>query len=274
MTAPAAAAGSTVGSVLRSWRTHRRLSQLDLASAAGVSTRHLSCVETGRAAPSREMVLYLAEHLSVPLRERNRLLHLAGFAPVFRESALGAEDLAAARHAIDVILANHAPLPALAIDAAWNIVAANAGTALLFDLLPASLLDPPNVVRASLHREGLGRFVVNLDESAVHLVSRLRRQLETTGDDRLAALLDEVTAYDHVAAALDEVGPLPPPGAVLPLHLRLPEAGDLRFFTTMTVLGAPLDVTLDELAIESFFPADERTAEFFAPTPASDHEPT
>jgi transcriptional regulator with XRE-family HTH domain len=252
-----------LGELLKMWRSKRRLSQLDLAGRAGVSSRHLSFVETGRSRPSREMVLHLAEHLDVPLRDRNALLTAAGFAPVYHESPLDAPELASVRQAIEVILANHEPCPAFVIDGAWNLIEANAGIAGFLDLISPELLDPPmNVIRASLHPRGLSRFIVNFDEYAAHVIERLNRQLATTSDPGLEALLHEVTAYPDVARALDGAV-LPPPAAVLPMHFRLADGTELRFFSTMTVFGSPLDVTIAELAIESFFPADDPTAAFF-----------
>ncbi len=245
------------------WRSKRRLSQLDLAVQAGVSPRHLSFVETGRSKPSREMVLHLAEELDVPLRERNVLLTAAGFAPVYRESALDAPELGSARQAIEVTLANHAPYPAFVIDGAWNLLDANAGVAAFLALISPELLDPPlNVIRASLHPRGLSRFIVNFDEYAAHVIERLRRQFATTADPGLGALLDEVSDYPEVAQAIGDRA-LPPLAAVLPMHFRLEDGTELRFFSTMTVFGSPLDVTIAELAIESFFPADEQTAAQF-----------
>ena len=245
------------------WRSKRRVSQLDLASQAGVSPRHLSFVETGRSKPSREMVLHLAEHLDVPLRDRNVMLTAAGFAPVYRESALDAPELASVRQAIQVILANHEPCPALVIDGAWNLLEANAGIGAFLDLISPELLETPlNVIRASLHPRGLSRFIVNFDEYAAHVIERLNRQLATTADPGLEALLQEVMAYPDVARAIGDTV-LPPPAAVLPMHFRLADGTELRFFSTMTVFGSPLDVTIAELAIESFFPADEPTAARF-----------
>jgi transcriptional regulator with XRE-family HTH domain len=252
-----------LGELLKMWRSKRRMSQLDLAIQAGVSPRHLSFVETGRSKPSREMVLHLAEELDVPLRDRNVLLTAAGFAPVYRESAFDAPELGSARHAIEVTLANHEPYPAFVIDGAWNLVAANAGIAGFLPLISAELLDPPmNVIRASLHPLGLSRFIVNFDEYAAHVIERLRRQLATTADPGLRALLDEVSGYSEVARAIGDRA-LPPLAAVLPMHFRLDDGTELRFFSTMTVFGSPLDVTIAELAIESFFPADDDTIAFF-----------
>lgn len=254
-----------LGDLLKMWRSRRRVSQLDLASSAGVSPRHLSFVETGRAKPSREMVLHLAEHLDVPLRERNVLLTAAGFAPLYRESSLDAPELASVRQAIELILANHAPQPAFVIDGAWNLIDANAGIAGFLPLIAEDLLTPPmNVIRASLHPRGLARVIVNFDEYAAHVIERLRRQFAATSDPGLGALLEEVCSYPEVARAIGGTPTLPAPAAVLPMHLRLDDGAELRFFSTMTVFGSPLDVTIADLAIESFFAADAATAAFFS----------
>lgn len=206
------------------------------------------------------MVLHLAEQLDVPLRDRNALLTAAGFAPAYRESAFDAPDLHSVRRAIDVMLRNHEPMPALVIDKSWNLVSANSGLNLFLGMISPTLLDgQPNVIRASLHPDGLARHIANFDEYVAHLIERLRRQLDTSGDNSLAALLDEVSTYPNVAAALDGSEPLPPPGVVLPMQFLLPDGAELSFFSTMTIFGAPLDVTLAELAIESFFPADSAT---------------
>ena len=248
----------TLGDQLRKWRSIRRMSQLELAAEAGVSTRHLSFVETGRAKASRELVLHLAEHLDVPLRERNTLLVAAGYAPMYRQTALDEPDLESVRQAIGFILKAHEPLPAIVVDSRWDLVNANAGCAAFFALLPPELLEPPsNVIRASLRPDGLARLIVNFEEYAGHLVGRLRRQVEASGDPTLAGLLAEVLEYPRVSAASEGA---PPPGAVLPMRLDVPGAGVLSFFSTMTVFGAPLDVTVSELAVETFFPADEATA--------------
>jgi hypothetical protein len=163
-----------------------------------------------------------------------------------------------------VILANHEPRPAFVIDGVWNLVEANAGITAFLDLISPELLEPPlNVIRASLHPRGLSRFILNFDEYAAHVIERLNRQLATTSDPGLAALLDEVSDYPEVARAIGDIGALPPPAAVLPMHFRLPDGTEMRFFSTMTVFGSPLDVTIAELAIESFFPADEVTAARF-----------
>jgi transcriptional regulator with XRE-family HTH domain len=254
-----------LGELLRRWRGQRRMSQLDLASQAGVSPRHLSFVETGRSKPSREMVLHLAEQLDVPLRDRNALLLAAGYAPAYAESTLDEPELLSVREALRVMLRNHDPLPALVVDRRWDLVDANDGALTFVAMLPASLTEPPmNVMRASLHPDGIATRIVNFDEYAMHLIDRLRRQLEASGDTALAELLDEVVAYPNVADVLARTAPHPS-GVVLPMRVRVDDGTVLSFFTTMTVFGAPLDVTLSELAIESFFPADDATAAAFAP---------
>ncbi len=234
------------------------MSQLDLASQAGVSSRHLSFVETGKSRPSREMVLHLAEQLDVPLRERNSLLVAAGFAPAYRESSLDEPDLDTVRRAIDVMLANHEPMPAFVVDRAWNLVAANAGVAVFLALLPPELLaeTPLNAIKVSVHPDGLSRMIENFDEYAAHLVERLRRQIDGSQDPELIALHDEITSYPNVAAAVDSYDPDTPLSVVLPMKVRMDDGTVLSFFSTMTVFGAPLDVTLSELAVESFFPSD------------------
>jgi transcriptional regulator with XRE-family HTH domain len=252
-----------LGELLKTWRSRRRVSQLDLASLAGVSPRHLSFVETGRSKPSREMVMHLAEQLDIPLRDRNALLTAAGYAPLYQESPLDAPDLSSVRQAIEVILTNHEPHPAFVIDGAWNLLEANAGITAFLGLISLDLLEPPmNVIRASLHPEGLSRYIVNFDEYAAHVIERLRRQLAVTSDPGLSDLLDEVCAYPRVEAAIAEAV-LPALAAVLPMHFRLDDGTELRFFSTMTIFGSPLDITIAELAIESFFPADEVTAAYF-----------
>ncbi|HVZ42755.1 MAG TPA: helix-turn-helix transcriptional regulator [Ramlibacter sp.] len=264
------AAARPFGDHLRQWRQRRRMSQLDLAHEADVSTRHLSFVENGRSVPSREMVLRLAERLDVPLRERNAMLVAAGYAPMYRERPLDDPALAAAREAVALILKRHEPFPALAIDRRWNLVAANDMVAhLLMADDPALLAPPVNVLRLSLHPGGLAPRIVNLRQWREHLFERLRQQLHATGDSYLAALYEELHAY-----------PLPPGtddtklegellGVAMPLRFRMPQ-GVLTFIGTVTVFGTPLDVTLQELAVETFFPADahsERMLRELAATP-------
>ena len=247
-----------IGEQLRDWRQRRRLSQLDLALDAEISTRHLSFVETGRAAPSRDMVLRLAAELDVPLRERNALLHAAGYAPLYRERPLADPALAAARAAIERLLAAHEPYPALAIDRHWTMVAHNRVVPLLLHGVAAELLAPPvNVLRLSLHPQGLAPHIVNLAQWRAHLVVRLHQQIEASGDAALQDLLRELLDYPAPAspAPHDDLA-----GFVVPLQLAT-DAGVLAFFGTTTIFGTPVDVTLSELAMESFFPADAATAE-------------
>ncbi len=236
------------------------MTQLDLSNRAAVSTRHLSYLETGRSRPSREMIDHLAEELDVPLRERNPLLAAAGFAPNVGETPLEGDRMRPARDAIERVLTAHEPNPALVVDHSWNLVLMNEAAGLFAELLPPELLEPPiNVIRVSLHPEGFARVMANFDEYAAHLVTRLRRQVDRSADPTLTALLAEVA--DYVAGMeLDE----PRPDEVL-LPMRLEHGGTLlSLFSTITMFGAPRDVTLDELAIESFFPADEATARVLA----------
>jgi len=243
-----------VGSLLREWRERRRMTQMDLALDAEISPRHMSFLETGRSAPSREMLVRLAERLEVPMRERNVLLVAAGYAPVYPVRTLDDPALEAARKAIDVVLASQKPYPAFALDRHWNMAASNGALPGLYAGVKPELLAPPvNVLRLSLHPEGLAPKIANLAEWRAHLLSRLRRQIDLTADATLVALLGEASAY-----------PAPPPVSVaqhdvlVPLQIR---AGDavLSFFSTTTVFGTPIDVTLSELALELFYPADAAT---------------
>lgn len=249
-----------VGELLREWRQRRRMSQLDFATEAEISTRHLSFVETGRAQPSRDMVMKLAELLDVPLRERNELLVAAGFAPVFAARALDDPALQSARQAIGLVLKGHEPYPALAIDRHWNLVAANSMVGpLMAGASPELLQAPINVLRLTLHPQGLAPQVANLVQWREHLFARLRRQIEVSADAVLAALLKELTDYPAPLRTGRE--DLRTPGdVVVPFSLVSP-AGTLNFISTTTVFGTPIDVTLSELAIEAFFPADEQTAQ-------------
>lgn len=249
-----------VGTLLRTWRQRRRLSQLDLALDAEVSTRHLSCVETGRAAPSRDMLLRLAERLDVPLRERNALLLAGGYAPMYPERPLADPSMAAARRAVDLILAGHMPYPAVAVDRGWNLVAHNAAVAPLLGLVdPARLVPPVNVLRLSLHPQGLAPLIVNAADWRAHVLARLHRQVQVSGDPVLAALFDELRALPHGGDVGHDGHATDLGGVAVPLLLRI---GDqvLNLISTITVFGTPVDVTLSELALETFFPADEATA--------------
>jgi transcriptional regulator with XRE-family HTH domain len=247
-----------LGDQIREWRQLRRRSQMDLALDAEISTRHLSFIETGRSRPSRDMVLLIADHLDVPLRERNAMLLAAGFAPVYSERSLDDPELAAARSAIEIVLRGHEPYPALAVDRHWNLVAANRAVGPLMAIAAPELLTPPiNVLRLSLHPRGLAPQILNLAEWRAHILERLKRQVAATADTGLQELLDELKAYPAPdgSGSIGDIG-----GVVIPLRQMSP-VGELSFFSTTTVFGTPMDVTLSELAIESFFPADAATAE-------------
>jgi len=243
------------GDLLREWRQRRRLSQLDLAIAADVSSRHLSFVETGRARPSSEMILHLADHLDIPLRDRNALLLAGGYAPAYPERGLAEPELQAVRAALRRILAGHEPYPAVVVNRWWELVDANAGIGLFTRGAASHLLTSPvNVLRLSLHPDGMARRIANLPEWRAHLLARLGRQAEATGDARLAGLHEELAAYPggqgHAPPATDVVVPL-----------RYRDGGrELSFLSMTAVVGTPMDVTVSELAIESFYPADELTA--------------
>lgn len=248
-----------VGDQLRDWRQHRRLSQLGLSLDVDVSTRHLSYVETGRATPSRELLLRLSERLDVPPRGRNALLLAAGYAPMFRERALDDPSLVAARAVVDRVLAGHEPYPALAIDRHWSLVSANRAVApLLEGIDPMLLVHPINVLRLSLHPRGLAPRIVNLAQWRAHLLHRVAQQVEASADPVLAALLVELRDYPCVADAGHDAPPQAIASIAMPLRLRTP-AGTLSFISTTTVFGTPVDVTLAELALECFFPADDAT---------------
>jgi transcriptional regulator with XRE-family HTH domain len=245
-----------IGEHLREWRQRRHLSQLDLAVEADVSARHLSFVETGRAAPSREMVLKLAERLEVPLRERNVLLVAAGYAPAFPQRALDDPALKAAREAINLVLKAHEPNPALAFDRHWNLVSANRMVAPLLEGIPQRLLGQPfNVMRLAFHPEGLAPRTVNLADWCGHLLERVHRQCEATADPELIKLYNDLKAYPIPARA----GPLSADSVAIPFKLRL-NGEVLSFFSTSMVFGTPVDITLSELALETFFPLDDLTA--------------
>jgi transcriptional regulator with XRE-family HTH domain len=253
------ASPNTAGDLLREWRQRRRLSQMDLALEAEISTRHLSFVETGRAQPSREMVLHLADQLDVPLRERNVILVAAGFAPVFPERALDDPAMAAARRAVDVILTAHEPYPALVVDQRWNLVAANRAIAPLLEGVAPELLETPmNVLRVALHPKGLAPRTANLAEWRAHLLERLRRLVELTAEPALIELLAELKSYPAPPAS--DRRPEDYGGVAVPFPLV---AGDrvLSFIGTTTVFGTAVDITLAELTLETFFPADAATAE-------------
>ena len=247
-----------LGMLLRDWRRRRRLSQLDLALEAGVSARHLSFLETGRSKPSREMVLHLSEQLEVPLRDRNHLLLAAGFAPAFEERAIDAPEMAPVREALERVLTGHEPYPAVVVDRWWNLAAANRSIATFTDNVPEHLMEPPvNVLRVSLHPDGMAPRILNYGEWRAHLLDRLQRQVTLTGDERLAALYEEVSAYPG------ETGEVHGPGGEIAVPLRYDADGrELAFFSTIATFGTAVDITLAELSIEAFFPADTATAAY------------
>lgn len=254
----------SVGELLRHWRQRRRLSQLALAADADISQRHLSFLESGRASPSREMLLRLAEQLAIPLRERNRLFLAAGLAPAYGERALDTPELATVRRVVDQLLDAHTPYPALAVDRHWSLVAANRPLGLLLEGVDPALLEPPvNVLRLSLHPRGLASRILNFREWRAHILERLARQNDSMPDGSLADLADELRSFPvpigarpHYPTSRAQYA-----GIAVPLELALPDGSVLTLLSTTTVFGTPLDVTLEELAIESFFPADEATRE-------------
>jgi len=247
-----------IGTLLRDWRVRRRMSQQDLALEAGVSARHVSFVETGRAKPSADMVIQLAEHLEVPLRDRNTLLLAAGFAPAYAQRDLDEPEMGPVREAIDRVLRGHEPYPAVVVDRHWGLVAANRAVPLLIGGAADHLLEPPvNVLRLSLHPDGMAPRIVNLGEWRAHLLDRVGRQAVVSGDPALFALHEELAGYPG-----GEGGHVPDleAGAIaVPLRLRTDD-GELAFISTATTFGTATDVTVSELAIESFFPADDATA--------------
>lgn len=250
-----------IGEHLKTWRQRRRLSQLDLALEADISTRHLSFIETGRSRPSRDMVLHIAGQLEVPLRERNVLLLAAGYAPEFPERSLDDPALVAVRRAVEVVLRGHEPFPALAIDRHWTLVSANRMLPVFLKGINEEMLAPPlNVVRLSLHPEGLASRIVNYRQWRQHLAERLGHQIDISADTALIALLEEVNGYPFPESD-DQPAPGPDLGGVaIPLRIRT-DHGIMSVYSTTTMFGTPIDITISELAIESFFPADAATAE-------------
>ena len=252
--------GAGVGALLRDWRRRRRLSQLELALEAGVSARHLSFVETGRARPSAEMVVHLADHLDVPLRDRNQLLLAAGYAPAYGQHGLDEPEMGPVRDALDRVLAGHEPYPAIVVDRHWGMVAANSAIGLLIEGAAPHLLEPPvNVLRLALHPEGVAPRIANLGEWRAHLLDRLGRQAVVSGDPALATLHEELASYPGA-----DPGPshdLAAGEIAVPLRLHHGDR-ELAFISTITTFGTAVDVTLSELSIEAFFPADAATGEF------------
>ncbi|HYB29816.1 MAG TPA: helix-turn-helix transcriptional regulator [Solirubrobacteraceae bacterium] len=251
----------SIGELLRDWRRRRSLSQLELALEADVSSRHVSFLETGRARPSREMVLRLAEHLDIPLRERNRLLLAAGYAPLYVERSLEEPEMAPVHRALDRFLRAHEPYPAVVLDRHYNLVSSNDAVAVLTAGVAAELLAPPaNALRVTLHPDGMAPRIVNLAEWSAHLLHRLRRQAALMADPELERLDDELASYPGVsveAPAEDASGG----DIVLPLRFRADDR-ELTFFSTISTFGTPVDITLSELMIEAFYPANAVTATY------------
>jgi transcriptional regulator with XRE-family HTH domain len=262
-----ATVSSPVGPLLREWRERRRLTQLELALDAGISTRHLSFVETGRSKPGRDMLLRILEQLDVPFREQNRLLLASGHAPAFPERSLEDPELLPVREALDQILARHEPYPAVVVDRAWNLVAANTPMLDMAEELPIdpALLDPPvNVLRVGFHPRGVAPLIVNLGHWRTHFCQRLERQIAVTGDPDLPALLEEIAGYPIPAEEPD-----PPPDAEAgqmlgPVRFRAPAGDELSFFGMFATFDTPFEVTTSELAMELLFPADQATADALA----------
>ena len=256
-----------IGDLLRTWRARRRWTQMEFAAHADISTKHLSFLETGRARPSRDMVLRLSELLDIPLRQRNALLIAAGFAPLFPERSLDDPALALARQAIDAILKGHEPYPAIAIDRHWSLIAANKAVSLLMSDIDATLLtEPINVFRISLHPKGLATRIANFIQWRAHALARLRHEVEVSADDTLAELYREVSDYpvpERDASGVTRDTVYDPAheyeSMVVPLNFITPQ-GTLSFFATTTMFGTPVDITLSEIAIEAMYPANEATA--------------
>ncbi|MGN9789932.1 helix-turn-helix domain-containing protein [Streptomyces sp. OZ13] len=266
------ASGTGVGPLLRGWRERRRLSQLELALRAGSSARHISFVETGRSRPSEDMVLRLAEHLDIPVRERNSLLLAAGYAPRYAETPLGDPAMEALRVGMEQLLNGYEPYPALVVDGTYNVLAANRGIAMLLDSLPEHLLLPPlNAMRITLHPEGLAPRIRNLRQWRAHLLAQMERQIALARSDALRALYDEVAAYPlpeagddaHTGLADDEseAGEAPFPYFALPLRIEH-EGRVLSFVSSIATFNTPMDVTVAELAIETLLPADPATVKY------------
>ena len=262
-----------IGTSLREWRERRRVTQLELALDAGVSARHLSFVETGRSKPGREMLLRVLQRLEVPFREQNRLLLAAGHAPAFPERSLEDPELQPVRDALDVILHGHEPYPAVAVDRAWNLVAANSpmyALAAVVDVDPALLEPPINVMRLGLHPRGLAPLMVNLGDWHAHWLERLERQLAVSGDEELAALVEEIAGYPVPEPERDPASRLGGSEILGPVRMHGPGGGELSFFCMFASFDTPFEVTTSELAVELLFPADRATAELLENLPDRD----
>jgi transcriptional regulator with XRE-family HTH domain len=248
----------TIGELLRYWRHRRQLSQLDLSIAADVSARHVSLIETGKSTPSAEMILRLADQLDVPLRDRNRLLVAAGFAPRYDERSLDGEAMAAALDAIQRVIRAHEPYPAVVFDRRWNILLTNRAVDPFFATVDPELLRPPmNLVRLALHPRGFAPLIANLADVRSMFRTRIRRQLGAAADPELTRLYEEL-----LTPGADEASHPVESEILIPMIIRL-DGRELRLFSTITTFGTPLDITLDEVAIESYYPADAETAAYF-----------
>jgi transcriptional regulator with XRE-family HTH domain len=251
---------ASIGTLLREWRERRRRTQLDLALDAGISARHLSFVETGRSRPGAEVILAIAEQLELPMRERNRLLLAAGHAPAFPDRPFDDPEMAPTMRVLELILSQHEPYPAFAVDRHWNLIAANRASGVLAGMIDEALLVAPvNVMRAGLHPDGLARWIVNLSEVRAYFMSRLRRQIDATADPSLIALLEEVSSYPAIGC--DGRGEPDDSSPVAPFRMRGPDGRDYSFFGLFATFDVPFDVASSELALELAYPADEFTAE-------------
>jgi transcriptional regulator with XRE-family HTH domain len=256
------AADAPIGTLLRQWRERRRRTQLDLALDAGISARHLSFVETGRSKPGADIIVRIADQLDLPLRERNRLLLAAGHAPAFPDRPLQDPEMRPTKAALELILAQHEPYPAMVIDRHWNLVSANQAVGVLAGMIDPSLLSPPiNVMRAGLHPDGLARWIVNLRQVRAYFTSRLRRQIEATADPQLITLLEEVDSYPWPGQERDAAGQPDDEPTAGPIKMRVPDGNQYSFFGMFATFDAPFDIASSELAIELAYPADPFTAE-------------
>jgi transcriptional regulator with XRE-family HTH domain len=266
-----AGAQAGVGPLLRDWRARRAVTQLELALDTGISTRHLSFVETGRSKPGRDVLVRIGERLEIPFRERNQLLLAAGYAPAFAERPLSDPELAPVREAIDVILAAHEPNPAVVVNRYWDVVAANSAMATFGEWVDPTLLDPPlNAMRVGLHPRGLARWIVNLGEVRAYFIGRLERQVTLTGDAKLAALLDDVARYPGPEHARSRVSDAAAQILTPTMRVRTPNGRELAFLATVATFGTAIEVTTSELSIELAFPADTATAEALADLASGD----
>ena len=256
-------ATNNVGGLLRKWRERRHLSQLDLAYETEISQKHLSFVELGRSQPSREMILRLSEQLEIPLRERNMLLNAAGFAAIYPERSLNDESLTAARRAVDAILKALEPNPSFAVDRYWTMVAANKAAKIFTEKVDSSLLQPPiNMLRICLHPKGFTPQVINYPQWRKNVLDYLYKQVQTTADQLLINLYEELKNYPKPPFTKynSQIREIDYSGFAIPMQIMTKD-GELSFISTVTVFGTPIDVTVSELAIETFFPANDQTAE-------------